>query len=439
MFLPQEIIRKKRDQLTLSTEEISFFVRGVVDRSVSDSQVAALAMAIYFNGMSTDERVALTLAMRDSGRIMEWGNWHLPGPVLDKHSTGGVGDVTSLLLAPMVAACGGFVPMISGRGLGHTGGTLDKLEAIPGYDVSPDLPRLQRIVSETGLAIVGQTSDLAPADKRIYAVRDVTATVESVAMITASILSKKLCAGLQALVMDVKTGSGAFMATQEKARTLARSIVDVGNGAGLKTSALITDMSQSLAPAAGNAVEIRCAIDYLTGKSRPKRLHEVTMALAVQMLVLGGLASNDTEARVKLERSLQTGAAAERFAKMVAAQGGPVDLLEAPDNYLVQSRTQVPVIATQSGYVSAIDCRALGLAVVNLGGGRRLPADRIDFAVGLTELAELGTPVEPGQTLAMVHAHNENSARNAMAEITAAYAITDAPPRLPAVIHEQIH
>ncbi|GGP23877.1 thymidine phosphorylase [Silvimonas iriomotensis] len=439
MFLPQEIIRKKRDQIALSTEEISFFVRGVVDRSVSDGQVAALAMAIYFNGMSTPERVALTLAMRDSGRILDWANSRLPGPVLDKHSTGGVGDLTSLLLGPMVAACGGFVPMISGRGLGHTGGTLDKLEAIPGYDVSPDLPRLQRIVSETGLAIVGQTADLAPADKRIYAVRDVTATVESVAMITASILSKKLCAGLQALVMDVKTGSGAFMPTMDKARTLARSIVDVGNGAGLKTSALITDMSQALAPAAGNAVEIRCAIDYLTGKARPARLHEVTMALATRMLVLGGLAGSDDEARAALQRSLDTGAAAERFARMVSAQGGPTDLLEAPDQYLASSRTQVPVVATQSGYISTIDCRALGLTVVNLGGGRRLPADRIDYAVGLTGLAELGARVEPGQLLGVVHAHNENSARNAIAEVTAAYTITDAPPRLPPVIHEHIH
>ncbi len=439
MFLPQEIIRKKRDHIALSAEEISFFVRGVVDRSVSDGQVAALAMAVYFNGMSTDERVALTLAMRDSGRIMDWAQWHLPGPVVDKHSTGGVGDVTSLLLGPMVAACGGFVPMISGRGLGHTGGTLDKLEAIPGYDVSPDLPRLQRIVSETGLAIVGQTSDLAPADKRIYAVRDVTATVESVAMITASILSKKLCAGLQALVMDVKTGNGAFMATLAQAQTLARSIVDVGNGAGLKTSALITDMSQPLAPAAGNAVEVRCAIDYLTGKARPARLHEVTLTLATQMLLLGGLAANEAQARQKLLHSLDTGAAAERFARMVSALGGPADLLDMPDQYLTQSRTQVPVVATQSGYISGIDCRALGLTVLNLGGGRRLPADRIDFAVGLTELAELGTQVAPGQTLAIVHAHNENSARNAMAEVIAAYTITDSPPQLPPVIQQPVH
>ncbi|MBB5192198.1 thymidine phosphorylase [Silvimonas terrae] len=439
MFLPQEIIRKKRDHIALSAEEISFFVRGVVDRSVSDGQVAALAMAVYFNGMSTDERVALTLAMRDSGRTMDWAQWHLPGPVVDKHSTGGVGDVTSLLLGPMVAACGGFVPMISGRGLGHTGGTLDKLEAIPGYDTSPDLPRLQRIVSETGLAIVGQTSDLAPADKRIYAVRDVTATVESVAMITASILSKKLCAGLQALVMDVKTGSGAFMATLEKAQTLAHSIVDVGNGAGLKTAALITDMSQPLAPAAGNAVEIRCAIDYLSGKSRPARLHEVTLTLATHMLMLGGLAANAAEARDKLLHSLDTGAAAERFARMVSALGGPANLLETPDQCLAQSRTQVPVIATRTGYISNIDCRALGLTVVNLGGGRRLPADRIDFAVGLTELAELGARVEPGQPLALVHAHNENSARNAMADVIAAYTITDTPPQLPPVIQQLIH
>jgi thymidine phosphorylase len=277
MSLMQEIIRKKRDQQPLSRSEIAEFVQGVADGSVTDGQVAAFAMAVYFNDMSVEERVALTLAQRDSGRVLAWQDFNLPGPLIDKHSTGGVGDLTSLLLGPMVAACGGFVPMISGRGLGHTGGTLDKLAAIPGYNVVPETGTFQRVVREVGVAIIGQTAQLAPADKRIYAIRDVTATVESVPLITASILSKKLAAGLSGLTMDIKVGSGAFMPTYEKSLELARSIVDVGNGAGMKTTAVLTDMNQPLAPRAGNALEVRCAIDYLTGRSRPARLHEVTL------------------------------------------------------------------------------------------------------------------------------------------------------------------
>src|SRR5271165_6277599 len=321
MFLPQEIIRKKRDNLPLHAEEIGAFVRGVVDGSVAEGQIAAFAMAVYFNDMSTAERVTLTLAMRDSGSVLEWASSSLPGPVVDKHSTGGVGDLTSLLLGPMVAACGGFVPMISGRGLGHTGGTLDKLQAIPGYNITPDIASFRQVVRDVGVAIIGQTAALAPADKRIYAVRDVTATVESVAMITASILSKKLAAGLQALVMDVKVGSGAFMPTPEKSIELARSIVDVGNGAGLNTRALLTDMNQALAPCAGNAVEIQCAIDFLTGKARPARLQEVTLALAAQMLLAGRLATDEVAARARLLAALDSGAAAERLSRMVVGLG----------------------------------------------------------------------------------------------------------------------
>ncbi len=300
MFLPQEFIRKKRDRQPLSREEIAAFVSGITDGSVTEGQVAAFAMAVFFNDLAVDERVALTLAQRDSGQVLEWRSLALDGPVIDKHSTGGVGDVVSLMLGPMIAACGGYVPMISGRGLGHTGGTLDKLSAIPGYDVTPDPELLRRTVREVGVAIIGQTAQLAPADKRIYAIRDVTATVESVAMITASILSKKLAAGLDGLVMDVKVGSGAFMPSFEKSVELAQSIVDVGNGAGMKTTAVLTDMNQSLAPCAGNAIEVLCAIDYLSGKSRPARLHEVTMALTAEMLVTGGLATDEAQARARL-------------------------------------------------------------------------------------------------------------------------------------------
>ncbi len=428
MFLTQEIIRKKRDGSALSNDEIAFFVRGLTDGSVSEGQAAALAMAVYFNDMTLDERVAFTRAMRDSGEVLDWRGMNLPGPIVDKHSTGGVGDVVSLLLGPMVAACGGYVPMISGRGLGHTGGTLDKFDAIPGYCTTPDIARFREVVRNVGVAIIGQTAQLAPADKRLYGIRDVTATVESVAMITGSILSKKLSAGLDALAMDVKVGSGAFMPTYEKSVELAQSIVGVGNGAGMLTSALLTDMNESLAPFAGNAIEVRGAIDYLTGKSRPARLHEVTLALCAEMLLLGKLAASEAEARAKLQASLDSGAAAERFARMVTALGGPADLLEHPDTHLAQAPVVVPAPALKTGYIDSIDCRGIGLAVVSLGGGRRRPTDAIDFAVGLTDLAALGAKIEAGQPLALVHARTPEAAQQAIAEIQTAYRIGVATP-----------
>ncbi|OBV40065.1 thymidine phosphorylase [Janthinobacterium psychrotolerans] len=424
MFLTQEIIRKKRDKGVLSAEEIEFFVRGITDGSVSEGQVAALGMAVFFNDMNMDERVAFTLAMRDSGQVLDWRSLNLPGPVVDKHSTGGVGDVVSLLLGPMIAACGGFVPMISGRGLGHTGGTLDKFDAIPGYCTVPDNELFRKVVQEVGVAIIGQTAQLAPADKRFYSIRDVTATVESVAMITGSILSKKLSAGLDALVMDVKVGTGAFMPTYDKSVELAESIVAVGNGAGMQTSAILTDMNESLAPYAGNALEVRGAMDYLTGRSRPARLHEVTLALCAEMLVLGGLAATDEEARARLEAVLASGAAAERFARMVSALGGPADLLENPDLHLERAPFVVPAPALSAGFAHVRDCRSIGLAVVSLGGGRRRPTDAIDFAVGLSELVGLGEQVAAGQPLAMVHARTEAAARQAVKEIQAAYEIS---------------
>ncbi|MFM2086570.1 MAG: hypothetical protein RLZZ237_1439, partial [Pseudomonadota bacterium] len=389
MFLTQEIIRKKRDKGALSAEEIQFFVRGITDGSVSEGQIAALAMAVFFNDMNMDERVAFTLAMRDSGEVLDWRSLNLPGPVVDKHSTGGVGDVVSLLLGPMIAACGGYVPMISGRGLGHTGGTLDKFDAIPGYCTVPDNALFRKVVKEVGVAIIGQTAQLAPSDKRFYSIRDVTATVESVAMITGSILSKKLSAGLDALVMDVKVGSGAFMPTYDKSVELAESIVTVGNGAGMQTSAILTDMNESLAPYAGNALEVRGAMDYLTGRSRPARLHEVTLALCAEMLVLGGLATTEEEARAKLEAVLASGEAAERFSRMVSALGGPADLIDNPDKHLEKAPFVVPAPALSAGFANVRDCRGIGLAVVALGGGRRRPTDAIDFAVGLTELVGL--------------------------------------------------
>lgn len=438
MLLPQEFIRRKRDGHVLAAEDIRDFIRGITDESVTEGQIAAFTMATFFNGMTRDEAVALTTAMRDSGRVLEWKSLNLPGPVVDKHSTGGVGDVVSLMMGPMVAACGGFVPMISGRGLGHTGGTLDKFDAIPGYQTTISIEKFQQVVKEVGVAIIGQTADLAPADKRVYATRDVTATVESIPLITASILSKKLSAGLDALVMDVKVGSGAFMPTFEKSVELAKSIVAVGNGAGVKTSALLTDMNEPLAPCAGNAIEVRCALDYLTGKSRPARLHEITMALSAELLVYSGLFASEQQAREALTKSLESGRATEVFERMVAALGGPRDLIANPDKYLEQAPVVIPIPAARDGIVATMDTRALGMAVVGLGGGRRRASDAIDFAVGLSDFMALGASVKAGQPLAMVHARNASAAAEAVLAVQSAITIADSSPPLNPTVYQAV-
>ncbi|MGL4763904.1 MAG: thymidine phosphorylase [Aeromonas sp.] len=434
MFLPQEIIRKKRNGEALSTQEIQFFVQGITNNTIGEGQIAALAMAVYFKDMTMDERVALTCAMRDSGMVLTWDHLNLGGPIVDKHSTGGVGDVVSLMLGPMVAACGGFVPMISGRGLGHTGGTLDKLDAIPGYQTSVDNDRFLKVVKEAGVAIIGQTGDLAPADKRIYAVRDITATVESVAMITGSILSKKLASGLEALVMDVKVGSGAFMPTFEASEELAKSIVAVANGAGCRTSALLTDMNQVLASCAGNAVEVREAVRYLTGEYRNPRIHEVTMALCAEMLISAGLASDERDARTKLQAVLDNGKAAEIFGRMVTGLGGPADFMERYDAYLPKAAIVRPVFAANSGFVTAMDTRELGLAVVAMGGGRRAAGDKLDYAVGLTDFIRLGQSVDADKPIAMIHAQTEEQYAQAASMVQAAVRIGgERPEALPEV------
>ena len=426
MRLPQETIRAKRDGLPLDPDEIRAFIRGLTDEAVGEGQAAAFAMAVFFRGLSLPERVALTRAMADSGRVL---TWDLPGPVLDKHSTGGVGDAVSLPLAPMVAACGGYVPMISGRGLGHTGGTLDKLGSIPGYEATPGLDTFRRVVGRVGCAIIGQTADLAPADRRLYAIRDVTGTVESLDLITASILSKKLAAGLDGLVMDVKQGSGAFMEGLQEARALAESIVTVAEGAGLRTAALITDMDAPLASAAGNAVEVAYAADYLTGNRREPRFHAVTLALGAEMLVAGGLAPDRDSAARRLEGALTSGRAAEIFSAMVAALGGPGDLLDAPTQYLAAAPVRRPVL--QEGTVAAVATRAIGLAVIGLGGGRTRPEDAIDPRVGFTDLAG---PGEARGLLGIVHAADEASADRAEAALRAAYRMGEAPAGRPPVI-----
>ncbi|HEV8151366.1 MAG TPA: thymidine phosphorylase [Solirubrobacteraceae bacterium] len=427
--LPQELLRRKRDGRELDPGEVAWLVRGIADGTVSDAQVGAFAMAVVLRGMTAAERVALTTAMRDSGEVLRW-----PGdrPVLDKHSTGGVGDKVSLLLAPVIAACGGAVPMISGRGLGHTGGTLDKLEAIPGYDTAPEPERLRAVVAGAGCAIVGQTAQLAPADRRLYAIRDATGTVESIPLLVGSILSKKLAAGLDGLVMDVKVGSGAFLPDAHDARELAGAIVEVAAGAGLRTTALLTDMDRVLGRTAGNAVEVREAIDHLTGAARDERLVDVTLELARELLALGGLDADPAEA-------LAGGAAAERFAAMVTALGGPEDLLEAPDRHLARAPVTLAVDPERTGVVTRVDVRAVGLAVVALGGGRRREDDRIDPAVGLTEVAAPGERVGPGERpLALVHAADDAAAQAAGAALRTAFATGEQAPPSPPPVLERI-
>ena len=438
MILPQEIIRRKREGEVLSAGEIASFIAGVTDNSISEGQIGAFAMAVYFQGMNIDERIALTCAMRDSGEVMDWSSDQLCGPILDKHSTGGVGDVVSLMLGPMIAACGGFVPMISGRGLGHTGGTLDKLDSIPGYTTSASESLFRQVVKEAGVAIVGQTGELAPADKRIYGVRDVTATVESIGMITASILSKKLAEGLDALVMDVKVGSGAFMPTYEQSVELAHSIVQVANGAGVKTTALLTDMNQCLASSAGNAIEVREAVRFLTGEYRNERLLEITMAQSAELLVSGNLATDVQQAREKLQKVLDNGQAAEVFARMVSGLGGPADFVDRYDLYLPGATIIKPVFMPAEGYLSAMDTRAVGMTVVQLGGGRKVAADAIDYSVGLSDICRIGDLIDPSQPIAMLHADSEASWNQAADMLRSALTISDQKPEQHPMVYQQL-
>jgi len=420
-----ELIRKKRDGAPLSDEAISTLVAGIVDGSVSDAQIAAFAMAVYFRGMTRAECASLTRAMTRSGSVLDWSD--TSAPILDKHSTGGVGDKVSLILAPVVAACGGVVPMISGRGLGHTGGTLDKLSSVPGYDVAPDLTRFRAAVREAGCAIVGQTADLAPADRRLYAIRDVTATVDSIPLITASILSKKLAAGLDALVVDVKVGSGAFATSIEAAIDLAESLLAVAGGAGLRTSALLTDMSQVLGHDVGNALEVREAIGVLTGQGRDDRLYTVTTTLASELLVLGGMARDLATAAAAVEAALSSGAAAERFARMIAALGGPRDLVESPERHLARAPVELAVTPDADGFVERVDARALGSIVVELGGGRRRVEDTIDAAVGLGEVRGVGDSVDRDRPLAIVHARSTADAEVAAKRLREAVTVSSEP------------
>ncbi len=433
-FLPEEIIRRKRDGDALDDADIRAFVDGLSAGTVTEGQAAAFAMATFFNGMTRDETVALTLAMRGSGETLSWRDQGLDGPVLDKHSTGGIGDKVSLIVAPLMAAIGAYVPMISGRGLGHTGGTLDKLESIPGCTTRVALERLQKTVRQVGCAIVGQTAELAPADGRLYAIRDVTATVDIRPLIVASILSKKLAAGLDGLVMDVKVGSGAFLPGMEAAKELASELVAVAGGAGLPCRALLTDMSQCLGRSAGNALEVREAIDLLTGGATERRLRtdprlkEVTLVLAAELTQLGGLAEGPEEARKMVEAALADGRAAERFSRMIRAQGGPGHLLDHPEKHLPKAPIQRPVTLEGEGFVAAIDAKSLGLAIIELGGGRRQSEDVIDPSVGLSDTLGIGEATGKDRPFAEIHAASEADAECAIARIRAAVSLAPDPP-----------
>jgi thymidine phosphorylase len=395
-------------------------------------------MAVFFRNMTPGELTAMTLGLAQSGVTLDWTDLDLPGPIIDKHSTGGVGDKVSLMLAPIVAACGGFVPMISGRGLGHTGGTLDKLASISGYDVQPDIATFRRVVREVGCAVIGQTDDLAPADRRLYGVRDVTGTVESIPLIVSSILSKKIAAGLDGLVMDVKCGSGAFCDTEAMARELAQNLVSVANDAGLSTTALITDMDRVLGREVGNALEVMETVAYLKGENRDPRLHEVVMALAGEMLALGDLAPNVAAGRARAEAALEDGRAAEKFAKMVSALGGPDDLLERPKRYLEQAKIVRPCTAERPGHVIGMNAREIGLAVVGLGGGRTHADDAIDPSVGLSGMIDIGAEVQIGSPLCLVHAASEAGAEAAIDQVRRAIRIGGPAPALGPVVLDRI-
>lgn len=431
----QEAIRAKREGDALSDTQIRQIVTAITNGSAADAQLGAFAMAVVLNGMDTRECAELTRAMTRSGAILDWSG--LPGPCLDKHSTGGVGDKVSLILAPLLAACGAYVPMISGRGLGHTGGTLDKLEAIDGLRTQLTLQEIQQKTREHGCVVVGATPEIAPADARLYAIRDVTATVESVALITASILSKKLAAGVGALVMDVKVGNGAFMQSLDEAQTLAGSIVGVANDAGLPCRALISDMNQVLGHSAGNAVEIREVAAFLTGERRDPRLAEITLALGTELLVLGGLDATATEARIRLQTAMDDGRAAEQFARMVAGQGG-ADVLADADGCLPDASLTIDVLAERDGYVQHIDTRALGRIVVALGGGREVPGAAIDASVGLDEIVGPGERITRGDRLARVHAATQDAAERAADVLTASIGIDPSPVVTGAVVRGRV-
>ncbi len=432
----QSILAKLRANQPLSRDEIVWFANGLADGVISDAQAGAFAMAVCTHGLGEAGRVALTTAMRDSGSVMEW---NLSGPVLDKHSTGGLGDAVSLVLTPCIAACGAYVPMISGRGLGHTGGTLDKLEAIPGLKTEIGSEDVKSLVADVGCAIVSATLDIAPSDKRLYSIRDVTSTVDSTDLITASILSKKLAGGLDGLVLDVKAGSGAFMTEFDQAHELALALVGTANGVGCPSMAVITDMNQPLAPAAGNAVEMVEVMRLLTGEVSGTRMEQVCVELGSALLVLGGLVANEKEGAEKIKLALSTGKAAEIFGFMVSRMGGPLDFVSQWADRLPAAAVQADFVAKSDGFVTAMDARKLGHLVIELGGGRKTQTDEIDMAVGLSDIIEIGQKVTKGDPIVRIHAQDHTQIEMAKTWLADAIQVDDTGPAMPELILGKVH
>lgn len=418
-LFPQHIIAKKRDGLSLNREEIAAFVRGATEGSWADYQLAAMLMAIVCRGMDRAETVHYTEAMMRSGVVVDLAG--LEGPKADKHSTGGVGDKVSLHLAPMVAACGVVVPMVSGRGLGHTGGTLDKLESIPGFRVNLGLTEYRRQLARIGLALVGQTAELAPADKLLYALRDVTATVESIPLICGSILAKKLAEGIDVLVLDVKFGRGAFMRDKPAAKALAEALVGVAKVMGKPTRAVLTAMEQPLGRSVGNALEVVEAIECLKGGG-PADTMEVTLALGEQMLLLAGVAASAADARARLQSAIASGAAMRKFRELIAAQGGDAIVVDEPSR-LPRARLRAAITAPCAGYVTDVDAMRVALAALHLGAGRARAEDSVDHAVGFSDLVKIGDRVEQGATLGVVHANDEQRLAHAKEMLLQAIAV----------------
>jgi pyrimidine-nucleoside phosphorylase len=433
-MFPQHIIARKRDGHALTREEIAAFVQGATDGSWADYQLSALLMAIFLRGMTPEETAHYTDAMMRSGVVADLSG--VPGIKVDKHSTGGVGDKVSLPLAPMVAACGVPVPMISGRGLGHSGGTLDKLEAIPGFRTDLSLEAYRDQVARIGCALIGQTKDLAPADKKLYALRDVTATVECIPLICGSILSKKFAEGIDALALDVKFGRGAFMKTKAEARALADALVRVGRAGGKNISAVLTSMEQPLGRTVGNALEVAESIACLRGEG-PADLLEVTLTLGAAMLVMGGVAPDEAAARRQLQQAIASGAALAKFREIVRAQGGDVAVIDDPAK-LPQARWQEPLAAESGGFVQEVDAMGVALAALRLGAGRAKAEDRIDPAVGISALVKVGEQVEPGGALCLVHANNQAALAEANAMLRKAILVGDTPPVAEPLIGEVV-
>ena len=426
-MIPQEIIQKKRNNLSLTKKEIDFFVKGLNNDSFTDIQIASMSMAILLNGMNTEETVNLTKSMTNSGEIIKWDRLIESSFICDKHSTGGVGDKISFILAPILAACGAYVPMISGRGLGHTGGTLDKFDSIPGYNTQPDIKKFQKVVKKIGCAIIGQTSNLAPADKKLYAIRDIAGTVESIPLITSSILSKKIASGINSLVLDVKVGNGSFNPDKKIAENLARSLVKIAKNAGLKCTAILTDMNQVLGFNAGHSLEVIECINYLIGSKKNLRLETINNDLTAKLLCMNDKKLKKNDALKKISQVVDNGKAAEKFEQMVAELGGPKNILSNYKKVLPNTKYCVDVIGNKNGFIESISTRNLGMILIELGGGRKKIIDKIDYSVGFSEVINIGAKVDKKTPLLKVHFKKDEDINYIKKKISNCFKISDKP------------